>query len=67
MYLESTASRLLVAIGKKFVNEVFQNLQKHFNPGQLPHLFILNTMAYLAEINRIFVNPYYKYKKKFYL
>ena len=50
--LQSSASNLLVAIGKKYVKEVFGQLQKHFNPGQLPNLFIINTMANLAEINR---------------
>ena len=51
-FLQSAASNLLVAIGKKYVKEVFGQLQKHFNPGQLPNLFIIHTMANLAEINR---------------
>jgi hypothetical protein len=52
--LQTSASNLLVAIGKNFVKEVFGQLQKNFNPGQLPHIFVINTMAYLAEINRMF-------------
>ena len=43
---------MLVMIGKKYVKEVFQQLQKNFIPGQLPHLFVLKTMANLAEANR---------------
>lgn len=52
IFLQTSASNLLVAIGKKYVKEVFDELQKNFNPGTLPHLFVINTMAYLAEANR---------------
>jgi hypothetical protein len=49
--LQTASSDLLVAIGKKYVKEVFNQLQKNFVPGQLPHLFVLKTMANLAEVN----------------
>jgi hypothetical protein len=52
--LQTASSDLLVIIGKKYVKEVFQQLQKNFIPGQLPHLFVLKTMANLAEANRNF-------------
>lgn len=52
--LQTSASNLLVAIGKQYVKEVFDQLQKNFTAGQLPHIFVINTMAYLAEINRKF-------------
>lgn len=50
--LQTAASNLLVAIGKQYVKQVFGQLQKNFVAGQLPHLFVVNTMAYLAEVNR---------------
>lgn len=50
--MQTASSDLLVMIGKKYVKEVFQQLQKNFIPGQLPHLFVLKTMANLAEANR---------------
>ncbi|CAF0812872.1 unnamed protein product [Brachionus calyciflorus] len=55
--LQTSASNLLGAIGSKFVKEVFSQLQKNFNPGTLPHLFIISTMAYLAEVNPYGVVP----------
>jgi hypothetical protein len=57
--IQNAASLLLVAIGKRFVKEVFNQLQKNFTPGQLPHLFVITTMANLTEANRkilIFMN-----------
>jgi hypothetical protein len=45
------ASSLLVTIGIKYVNHVYTTLLKQFNPGALPHLYILTTMANLAEVN----------------
>jgi hypothetical protein len=50
--LQTSASDLLVAIGIKYVKEVFTELKKNFTPGQLTHVFVLNTMANLAEVNR---------------
>ena len=50
--IQNASSLLLVAIGKRFVKEVFDQLQKNFTPGQLPHLFVITTMANLAEANR---------------
>ena len=50
--MQTASSDLLVMIGKKYVKELFQQLQKNFIPGQLPHLFVLKTMANLAEANR---------------
>ena len=52
VYLQESSSHLLVAIGERYINEVFQQLQQHFTPGKLPHLYVVNTMADLAEINR---------------
>ena len=44
-------------MGQRFVNEVFDQLKVHFNPGQLPQIYILNTMANLAEANAFGVVP----------
>ena len=49
--VQTAASNLLVVIGIKYVKQVFNELLKQFNPGVLPNLFILNTMANLAEVN----------------
>ncbi len=57
VYLQESASRLLVAIGQKYVDEVFKQLQKLFSPGKLPHLYVVNTMADLAEANPFGVVP----------
>jgi hypothetical protein len=61
--LQTASSDLLVAIGKKYVKEVFNQLQKNFVPGQLPHLFVLKTMANLAEVNGIYLKII-RFKKK---
>jgi hypothetical protein len=50
--LMTSSSNLLVAIGKKYSTQVFNHLLKSFQAGVLPHLFIINTFANLAEINR---------------
>ena len=34
------------------MKDVFTELKKNFTPGQLTHVFVLNTMANLAEVNR---------------
>ncbi len=49
--IQTAASALLVAIGIKYVNHVYAALLQQFNPGALPHLYILTTMANLAEVN----------------
>jgi len=57
IYLQESASHLLVAIGHRYVDEVFSQLQKLFSPGKLPHLYVVNTMADLAEANPFGVVP----------
>ena len=59
--LQTSASNLIVAIGKKYVKEVFTQLQKNFVAGHLPHLYVLKTMANLAEINRKLLFKYEHY------
>ena len=54
IYLQEAASRLLVSIGQRYVDEVFVQMQKFLNPGKLPHLYILKTMGDLAETNCLF-------------
>ncbi len=49
--IQAAASSVLVTIGVKYVKHVYTELLKQFHPGALPHLFILNTMANLAEVN----------------
>ena len=55
--IQTAASNLLVAVGQRYVNEVFDQLKNHFHPGQLPQIYILNTMANLAEVNAFGVVP----------
>ncbi len=48
---QSAASGVLVAIGGRFCTEVMADLQDKFQPGVLPHFFVVQTMANLATAN----------------
>ena len=48
---QTAASGVLVAIGAKYCNEVMEELLQKFQPGTLPHFFIIQTMANLAAAN----------------
>ena len=48
---QSAASALLVAIGSKHCNDVMTVLLDKFQPGVLPHFFVVQTLANLATAN----------------
>ena len=48
---QSAASDVLVAMGTQFCNEVMEDLLQKFQPGVLPHFFVVQTMANLATVN----------------
>ncbi|XP_064611998.1 maestro heat-like repeat-containing protein family member 1 [Liolophura sinensis] len=48
---QTAASGVLVALGKKYCNEVMEVLLEKFQPGILPHFFVVQTMANLASAN----------------
>ena len=48
---QSAASDVLVALGAKYCFEVMEDLLQKFEPGVLPHFFVVQTMANLAASN----------------
>ena len=48
---QTAASGVLVSLGKKYCNEVMEVLLEKFQPGILPHFFVVQTMANLAGAN----------------
>ena len=48
---QEAASGVLVALGGNFCHEVMEELQAKFQPGILPHFFVVQTMANLASTN----------------
>ncbi|NWR96029.1 MROH1 protein, partial [Furnarius figulus] len=48
---QEAASAVLVALGRRFINRVMEELLGKFQPGILPHYFVLHTFANLATAN----------------
>ena len=48
---QTAASGVLVSLGRKFCNEVMEELLKKFQPGTLPHFFVVQTLANLSTAN----------------
>jgi len=48
---QTAASGVLVALGAKYCNEVMEEMLKKFQPGNLPHYFIVQTIANLSSAN----------------
>ena len=48
---QSAASSVLVAHGSKYCNEVMTELLERFQPGVLPHYFVVQALASLATAN----------------
>ena len=48
---QTAASNVLVAVGMKYCNEVMAELHQKFQPGILPHFFVVQTMANLSVAN----------------
>ncbi|NXK93906.1 MROH1 protein, partial [Formicarius rufipectus] len=48
---QQAASDVLVAVGQSFINQVMEELLTKFQPGILPHYFVLRTFADLSVSN----------------
>lgn len=48
---QQTASNILVAVGNKYINEIMEDLLGKFQPGVLPHYFVVKTLASLSDSN----------------
>lgn len=48
---QQAASGVLVAVGKRFVGMVMEELLSKFQPGTLPHCFVVQTLANLSVSN----------------
>lgn len=48
---QQAASSVLVAVGKRFTNQVMEEVLSRFQPGMLPHSSVLHTLANLSVSN----------------
>uniref|UniRef100_A0A8D0HSA9 Maestro heat like repeat family member 1 n=1 Tax=Sphenodon punctatus TaxID=8508 RepID=A0A8D0HSA9_SPHPU len=55
---QEAASDVLVAVGRRFINKVMEEVLSKFQPGILPHYFILQTFANLSMSNVFGMVPF---------
>ncbi|KAM8786647.1 maestro heat-like repeat-containing protein family member 1 isoform 1-T1 [Rhynchonycteris naso] len=55
---QQAASSVLVAVGKRFVGMVMEEMLSKFQPGVLPHCFVLQTLANLSISNVFGMVPF---------
>ncbi|NWT78973.1 MROH1 protein, partial [Lanius ludovicianus] len=55
---QEAASAVLVELGKRFLNKVMEEVLGQFQPGILPHPFVLRTFADLAVANVFGMVPF---------
>ncbi|XP_051467337.1 LOW QUALITY PROTEIN: maestro heat-like repeat-containing protein family member 1 [Apus apus] len=55
---QQAASNLLVAVGQRFINKVMEEVLSKFQPGILPHYFVLQTFANLSVSNVFGMVPF---------
>ncbi|XP_053289528.1 maestro heat-like repeat-containing protein family member 1 [Pleuronectes platessa] len=48
---QQAASNILVAVGNKHINEIMEEILNKFQPGILPHFFVVQTLANLSDSN----------------
>ncbi|XP_030638186.1 LOW QUALITY PROTEIN: maestro heat-like repeat-containing protein family member 1 [Chanos chanos] len=48
---QQAASNILVAVGNKYINDIMEEILSKFQPGVLPHFFIVQTLASLSDSN----------------
>lgn len=48
---QQAASNVLVAVGRRFINTVMEEVLTKFQPGVLPHYFVVRTFASLSVAN----------------
>uniref|UniRef100_A0A803TB35 Maestro heat like repeat family member 1 n=1 Tax=Anolis carolinensis TaxID=28377 RepID=A0A803TB35_ANOCA len=54
---QQAASNVLVAVGRRFINKVMEEVLTKFQPGVLPHYFIVQTFANLSMANGVQILP----------
>ncbi|XP_040289128.1 maestro heat-like repeat-containing protein family member 1 isoform X2 [Bufo bufo] len=55
---QQAASSVLVAVGRCFINSVMEEILLKFQPGILPHFFIMQTLANLSVANVFGMVPF---------
>ncbi|XP_016528634.1 maestro heat-like repeat-containing protein family member 1 isoform X3 [Poecilia formosa] len=48
---QQAASNILVAVGNKHINDIMEEILSKFQPGFLPHFFVVQTLANLSDSN----------------
>ncbi|XP_028837282.1 maestro heat-like repeat-containing protein family member 1 isoform X2 [Denticeps clupeoides] len=48
---QQAASNILVAVGNKHINDIMEEILSRFQPGVLPHFFVVQTLASLSDSN----------------
>lgn len=48
---QQAASNILVAVGNKHINDIMEETLSKFQPGVLPHFFVVQTLASLSDSN----------------
>ncbi|GAB5584328.1 maestro heat-like repeat-containing protein family member 1 isoform X1 [Prionailurus iriomotensis] len=56
--VKQAASNVLVAVGKQFIGLVMEEVLSKFQPGALPHYFVVQTLANLAASNVFGMVPF---------
>ena len=54
---QQAASNVLVAVGQRFINKVMEEVLTKFQPGILPHYFVMQTFANLSVSNGELATP----------
>ncbi|XP_074434148.1 maestro heat-like repeat-containing protein family member 1 isoform X4 [Larus michahellis] len=55
---QQAASNVLVAVGQRFINKVMEEVLTKFQPGILPHYFVMQTFANLSVSNVFGMVPF---------
>ncbi|XP_058035029.1 maestro heat-like repeat-containing protein family member 1 isoform X2 [Ahaetulla prasina] len=55
---QQAASNVLVAVGRRFINQVMEEVLTKFQPGVLPHCFVVLTFANLSVTNVFGMVPF---------
>ncbi|XP_014652779.1 PREDICTED: maestro heat-like repeat-containing protein family member 1 isoform X3 [Ceratotherium simum simum] len=55
---QQAASNVLVAVGKRFIGRVMEEMLSKFQPGVLPHYFVVQTLANLSVSNVFGMVPF---------
>lgn len=63
---QQAASNILVAVGNKHINDIMEEILSKFQPGVLPHFFVVQTLANLSDSNgrKLFTHTNIKNSKK---